>query len=417
MIYESESSLPDQNKLSTPSNGVIKTHEQNFSVVDASEKQRRSKLIIGERDSFINEESKEQKSIINKRRSFAKVGGGFISKFILNLPLTVLSKNTWYSELIFKALLNRKRTRSLLGNDVEKQTDAALEYGTIWYIIRKANQKQLEKLLNKDPDKVNERGLLGECPLHMLFLYGMPKHLQLAKYIINKFPDTITATYNKPEYHGENVLHIAIIKQNAEMVEWLLGDPNNRAYNDKLLNTPADGDFFDKDRLCYYGEYPLAFACCTNQWNLAKILIKYGANLDKTDSYGNTILHLLVIHNLPNLYVKFKDCWIKQFNRNKPEMPATLRKNSSAHSDSNTSDEEDNGEQNEVDPYDTEDNPPLWRRLNKENLTPLTLAAKLGQEAMFSFLIEERRIIQWTFGPVRCVLYPLDQLDMELEVK
>jgi hypothetical protein len=33
-------------------------------------------------------------------------------------------------------------------------------------------------------------------------------------------------------------------------------------------------------RPCYYGETPLAFACCTNQWNIAEILMKYGASLD-----------------------------------------------------------------------------------------------------------------------------------------
>jgi ankyrin repeat protein len=58
---------------------------------------------------------------------------------------------------------------------------------------------------------------------------------------------------------------------------------------------------------------------------------------------------------------------------------------------------------------------PLWKRLNKDGYTPLTLAAKLGQYEMFSFLLDERKITQWSYGPVACVLYPLDQVDLEFQ--
>lgn len=58
---------------------------------------------------------------------------------------------------------------------------------------------------------------------------------------------------------------------------------------------------------------------------------------------------------------------------------------------------------------------PLWKRINKDGYSPLTLAAKLGQAEMFSFLLEERKITQWSYGPVSCVLYPLDQVDLEFQ--
>jgi hypothetical protein len=60
---------------------------------------------------------------------------------------------------------------------------------------------------------------------------------------------------------------------------------------------------------------------------------------------------------------------------------------------------------------------PIWKRLNKKGLTPLALAAQLGQLPMFSFLLDERKITQWCYGPVSCVLYPLDQLDLEFEIE
>jgi hypothetical protein len=56
---------------------------------------------------------------------------------------------------------------------------------------------------------------------------------------------------------------------------------------------------------------------------------------------------------------------------------------------------------------------PLWKRLNKDGFTPLTLAAQVAQTEMFSFLLEERKRLQWRYGPVSCVLYPLDQVDLE----
>ena len=46
------------------------------------------------------------------------------------------------------------------------------------------------------------------------------------------------------EYFGENVLHIAIIKGNAQMVEWLLNDKSNLPYRQQQLLAVASGNFF-----------------------------------------------------------------------------------------------------------------------------------------------------------------------------
>ena len=45
----------------------------------------------------------------------------------------------------------------------------------------------------------------------------------------------------------------------------------------------------------YYGEYPLGFAICTNQFELFHLLLKApGADMNAVDRYGNSILHVLV---------------------------------------------------------------------------------------------------------------------------
>ncbi len=210
-----------------------------------------------------------------------------------------------------------------------------------------------------------------------------------AKTIIGRFPESIAQVYDKPEYQGENVLHISVINKNAEMVDWLLSAEGNLPYRDRMLRAAATGNFFKIGSACYYGEYPLAFAACTNQWNLVELLIKHGADMDLVDSNGNNVLHLLVIQNLPEIYSKYKKLWIQ-----KQEEKAKA----------DGGDKKDGGPKSE----------PLWKRLNNDHLTPLTLSAKLGQKDMFSFLLDERKITQWTYGPVSCVLYPLDQLDLGL---
>ena len=90
------------------------------------------------------------------------------------------------------------------------------------------------------------------------------------------------------------------------------------------------------------------------------------------------------------MYTKFKERWIKE------------------------QEDEDSDDENDIE-YQAEKKriTPLWKRLNRDGYTPLTLAAKNGAYEMFSFLLEERKITQWSFGPVSCVLYPLDQLDLE----
>ncbi|CAF3087395.1 unnamed protein product [Rotaria sp. Silwood2] len=290
---------------------------------------------------------------------------------------------------------NQTEDDESVSSAVERQTENSRKGGTIWEAVRKADELAFKRLLDDNPNHADARGPVGECPIHMLFLYGTEAHLSMAQYLIGKFPHTITQIYNQAEYYGEMALHIAIIKRNATMVEWLLGHEQNKAYQQQQTTAAASGKFFQVGRPCYYGETPLAFACCTNQWNIAEILLKYGASMDAVDSNGNNVLHLLVIHNLPDMYTTVKQRWLEEQEENE------------------SSDEDDDDD--EYFQLERKHVTPLWKRLNKDGYTPLTLAAKLGQAEMFSFLLEERKITQWSFGPVACVLYPLDQVDLDFQ--
>ena len=49
----------------------------------------------------------------------------------------------------------------------------------------------------------------------------------------------------------------------------------------------------------YWGEYPLSFAACTNQADCFRLLRARKADPNMRDTNGNSVLHLLVIHELP----------------------------------------------------------------------------------------------------------------------
>ncbi|CAF3806276.1 unnamed protein product [Rotaria sp. Silwood1] len=270
-------------------------------------------------------------------------------------------------------------------SEVEQQTKLMHEDNTIWRAVYNADKIAIDHFIDADPDLINKRGAIGECPIHVLFLRGTDAHFDIARDLILRFPTIITQTYYSSKYHGENILHIAIVQRNPAMVEWLLSNDHLESYRQQLLTARTTGSFFKTGKISYYGETPLGSACCTNQWNIVEILLKYGADMDVTDSNGNTILHMLVNCNLPEIYAKFKARWIEQQN---------------IHNDKKITDSK------------STESSELWNHLNKDGLTPLTLAADLGRAKMLSWLLDERKRTLWSYGNVSYVLYPLNQLDI-----
>ena len=114
---------------------------------------------------------------------------------------------------------------------------------------------------------------------------------------------------------------------------------------------------------------------------------------------------MLVICNLPEIYEKFKARWIERQAIDIGNTGSLLERQLS-----NTSMKGSNKPK-------VEGPPKLWNRLNDDNLTPLTLAADLRRSKMLSWLLNERKKIQWSYGDVSCVLHPLQQLDVDVAVQ
>ena len=290
-----------------------------------------------------------------------------------------------------------------IGAGDEVQSEVSRVAGTIWNAILLGDLEHVKAMVENDPSVIEQRGAVGDLPIHMTFLYNTPKHHEIARWILDNYPHMITAQYLGSEYYGENILHIAIINQDFPTVRELV----LRGEKD-LLTARATGRFFQHGSACYYGETPLAFACCTNQPEIASFLLDHGADIHCTDSRGNTILHLLVIHNLPDMYTFVKNEYKRRY----------LNDSSNGGSDRAASPSPTPLSQPpKLDKDGKPDATPsveLWNRLNNDGLTPFCLAAKIDASEMFTFLLQETKLTQWTYGPVSCDLYPLEELDLAI---
>ncbi|XP_068833853.1 transient receptor potential cation channel subfamily V member 2 [Capricornis sumatraensis] len=184
-------------------------------------------------------------------------------------------------------------------------------------------------------------------------------------------------------YRGHSALHIAIEKRSLLCVKLLVE-------NGADVHARACGQFFQKrsqETSFYFGELPLSLAACTQQWDVVTYLLKnthQPANLQATDSLGNTVLHALVMiaDNSPENSMLVTHMYDRLL---------------------------------QVGGLQLEDMP------NLQGLTPLKLAAKEGKIEIFRHILQRelpepcqylsRKFTEWSYGPVRVSLYDLASVD------
>jgi ankyrin repeat protein len=161
-------------------------------------------------------------------------------------------------------------------------------------------------------------------------VYGHEKY-ELGRKLVQSFPDFalqghtaksyLTLHGNKLDeslmpFVGQNILHMTILRRNYAEVKWLLEFYRKRSPENirKLLFARATGTFFEDE--FYYGETPLQFAVCMNDFEIVDLILSYLASifhpkfpdcvnqsfLFAPDSKGNNVIHLCVLHNLPDMY-------------------------------------------------------------------------------------------------------------------
>lgn len=50
-------------------------------------------------------------------------------------------------------------------------------------------------------------------------------------------------------------------------------------------------------RHVYWGEYPHCFAACLGQEECYRVILSKGASANGQDTNGNTVIHIMIIHN------------------------------------------------------------------------------------------------------------------------
>ncbi|XP_074045383.1 transient receptor potential cation channel subfamily V member 2 [Macrotis lagotis] len=227
---------------------------------------------------------------------------------------------------------------------------------------------------------LNLRDGMNECILPLL---------QIDQATRNSQP-LVNAVCTGDYYKGHSALHIAIEKRSLQCVKVLVE-------NGADLHARASGRFFRKESqgICFYfGELPLSLAACTRQWDIVSYLLENPdldrrACLEAVDSWGNTVLHALVMI---------------------------------------ADDSMDNSAQvNRMYDYILQVGARLYPSVKLENianlqgLTPFKLAAKEGKIEVFKHILHReisgeywhlsRKFTEWTYGPVQVSLYDLSSVD------
>ncbi|XP_052576310.1 transient receptor potential cation channel subfamily V member 6 isoform X1 [Peromyscus californicus insignis] len=245
-----------------------------------------------------------------------------------------------------------------------------LQQKRIWesplLLAAKENDVQaLSKLLKFEGCEVHQRGAMGETALHIAALYD---NLEAAMVLMEAAPELVFEPMTSELYEGQTPLHIAVMNQNVNLVCALLA-------RGASVSARATGSAFHRSphNLIYYGEHPLSFAACVGSEEIVRLLIEHGADIRAQDSLGNTVLHILILQ--PN-----KTFACQMYN-------LLLSYDGGDHLKS------------------------LELVPNNQGLTPFKLAGVEGNTVMFQHLMQKRKHIQWTYGPLTSTLYDLTEID------
>ncbi|XP_065795333.1 transient receptor potential cation channel subfamily V member 5 isoform X1 [Muntiacus reevesi] len=224
----------------------------------------------------------------------------------------------------------------------------------------------LKKLLLDRNCDFRQRGAVGETALHVAALYD---NLEAATVLMEAAPELVKEPALCEPFVGQTALHIAVMNRNVNLVKALLA-------HGASVSARAVGSAFrlSPHNLIYFGEHPLSFAACMGSEEIVRLLIEHGADIRAQDSLGNTVLHILILQ--PN---KTFAC----------QMYNLLLS------------------------YDRRGDHPqsLDLMLNHQGLTPFKLAGVEGNTVMFQHLMQKRKYIQWTCGPLTSTLYDLTEID------
>ncbi|KAJ0066327.1 hypothetical protein NL108_011122, partial [Boleophthalmus pectinirostris] len=237
----------------------------------------------------------------------------------------------------------------------------------LFYAAKTNSAGCIKKLLSSSSTNIFERGALGETALHVAVMHD---NMDAALALMEGAPELINEPMTSDLFQGVTPLHIAVVNQNINLVHHLIIRGGDAA-------TPrATGLYFRKriGGLIYYGEHILSFAACAGNEDIISMVINAGASTRVQDYRGNTLLHILVLQPNKTIACQAMDLIMAR----DAELDHAV---------------------------------PLDMVPNSRGLTPFKLAAKEGNTVAFQHLVNKRKIVQWSLGPLTSNLFDLTEID------
>ncbi len=128
--------------------------------------------------------------------------------------------------------------------------------------------------------------------LHVALLYNNESIVRMLLELKDR--ELILAKYESSEYRNQTALHLAVANENPGLIERILLslEPHDRVL---LINTTANGRYF-KDQHPN-GQLCLTAAAWAGNVEVIKTLVRYGGQLSLKNSFGNTLLHTIVLQS------------------------------------------------------------------------------------------------------------------------
>ncbi|KAM8870787.1 transient receptor potential cation channel subfamily V member 6 [Spinachia spinachia] len=271
----------------------------------------------------------------------------------------------WWTQLRFR-LQNKKGWKEMLDETFLLHTKYINDI-PLFFAAKKNSAGCIKKLLSCASTNIFERGALGETALHAAV---MNDSLEAAVALMDGAPELINEPMTSELFQGVTPLHIAVVNQNINLVYHLISRGGD-------ANTPRVSGLYFRKRiggLIYYGEHILSFAACTGNEDIISMLIDAGASTRVQDRRGNTLLHILVLQPNKTIACQAIDLIMAR-------------------------------------DLELDQSVPLDMVPNSRGLTPFKLAAKEGNVVAFQHLVNKRRVVQWSLGPLTSNLYDLTEID------
>uniref|UniRef100_A0AAX7TZL6 Ion transport domain-containing protein n=1 Tax=Astatotilapia calliptera TaxID=8154 RepID=A0AAX7TZL6_ASTCA len=270
--------------------------------------------------------------------------------------------NHWWSQLKFR-LQNKKGWNEMLDETFLLYTKGVNDI-PLFYAAKNNSAGCIKKLLGCVSSC---SGSLGETALHVAV---MNDNLDAAVALMDGAPDLINEPMTSELFQGITPLHIAVVNQNIDLVRHLISRGGD-------VSTPRVTGLYFRKRiggLMYCGEHILSFAACAGNMDIISMVIDAGASTRIQDYKGNTVLHILVLQPNKNIACQVIDLIMARDAELDQQVPLDMVPNS-------------------------------------RGLTPFKLAAKEGNTVIFQHLVNKRRVVQWSLGPLTSHLYDLSEID------